>query len=60
MPSATKLCFVTGLLLMMCTCQSFSAQRGQPMTARPAPSPRAVGVVHAAVELNLPQCILSE
>jgi len=47
MPSATRLCCVTVLLLLMCGCQSFSTPRIQPVAATCLPPPGAVGVVHA-------------
>ncbi len=60
MPSATRLCFVTSLLLLMYGCQSFSTPRIQPVAATCLPPPAASAWFMQPVEPNLTQRMLKE
>lgn len=60
MPSATRLCCVTVLLLLMCGCQSFSTPRIQPVAATCLPPPAPSAWFMQSVEPNLTQRMLNE
>ena len=60
MPSATRLCCVTVLLLLMCGCQSFSTPRIQPVAATCLPPPAPSAWLMEPREPNLTQRMLNE